>query len=205
MALRPEKRFEKNAALPGVAAVSSTPTGILVEPVDEARAGDLAVLLGHEGFEQAVDVVLGAGAALRGEARRLVQHDGGAVAVEHHRVGLRQLVVGQLDALALRGAFARAFAAGGHADFLARLDPVLGLGALAVDADLAGARPARDRVEADLRQVPLEPAVQPGAVVVMAHGKAADRVFGCRHHKVPRANVSPATSPARPSTREATI
>src|SRR3546814_2488843 len=58
-------------------------------------------------------------------------------------------------------------------DLLARLDSVAGRRPLAVDSKLAGACPARHGVERRLRQMALEPAVQPDAVVFAADGEAA--------------------------------
>src|SRR5207244_6012391 len=59
------------------------------------------------------------------------------------------------------------------ADLLPRLDPVAGRRALAREAQLSRPRPARDQVEADVRQVPLEPPVEPDSVVVFADGEGA--------------------------------
>ena len=44
---------------------------------------------------------------------------------------------------------------------------------LPLSAQLPGPRPARDDVEADVRHVPLEPAVEPDAVVVLVDGEGA--------------------------------
>ena len=64
------------------------PRRILVEPMDKAWPWSIS----SEGIEQAVDVFLGAGAALGGEARRLVEHDGSSVLRQDHGFGLRDLV-----------------------------------------------------------------------------------------------------------------
>jgi hypothetical protein len=66
-----------------------------------------------------------------------------------------------------------------HADFLACFDSVSGSDPLAVQPKLTGARPARDHVEADLRLVALEPAIEANAVVVLADGKET-RFGHCR-------------------------
>ena len=116
-----------------------------------------------------------AGATLRRETGRLVEHDRRAVAVDHHRFGVGDLLLGQFDparALALGIAPAR-----GDADFLAGRDAIVGLGAPAIDPHLPGARPARDGGEAYLRQVPLEPAVEPDAVIVGRDRVGADFVL----------------------------
>ena len=153
--------------------------------MDEAGAG--AAL---EGIEQEIDVFEGAAAALRGEAGGLVEDDRGGIAVDDHRVGLFDLRLGQ--------GFAGADAAAGagdqvlarrHAQGLAGGEAVLGRGALAIDADLAGAGPAADRGEADLRQVALEPAIEADAVVIVADSELADvvrpggAVVGAAHAK----------------------
>src|SRR5207237_6668915 len=52
-------------------------------------------------------------------------------------------------------------------DRLARLNTVTGGRRLPVELQLAGARPTRDDIEADVGHVPLEPAVQAYTVVVL--------------------------------------
>ena len=47
-------------------------------------------------------------------------------------------------------------------------------GTLAGEAQLPRPRPARNEVETDLRQVPLEPAVEADAIVILADGEGAD-------------------------------
>jgi len=69
-----------------------------------------------------------------------------------------------------RAALARRFLArgiaGGNAQHLARHEPIVRLGAAAIDPDLPGARPARHGCEPDFGQVSLEPPVQPDIVIV---------------------------------------
>ena len=55
--------------------------GVAVEPMDEARP--VAEAIDHAG-EHAVDVPLGAGAALHGDAERLVQHQHVVVLEQDH-------------------------------------------------------------------------------------------------------------------------
>src|SRR5690606_25163287 len=171
--------------------------GVLVEPVDEARARLVVAMVG---VEQAVDMVEGAGAALGGEAGRLVEHERGLGLADDHRPGLLDLRRSQLAAL--RPGLA-ALAAGRHAHDLAGGEAVLGLDPLAVDADLPGARPTRDRGEADLRQVALEPPVEPNAVVVGLDGELADfaRGFGVGH-AASRMMIRPMYSAERPASTE---
>jgi hypothetical protein len=179
--------------------------GVLVEPVDQARARaalDISV-------EQPVDVFLDARTALRGEARRLVEHDRGAILRQHHRIGQFDLGLGQFAA---RGVAAKAgllLAAGRHAQDLTGRQPGIDVCAFAVDSHLAGARPARNHREADLRQVPLEPAVEPHAFVVVADGELADEVGAAVRaavggivfsaHATLRIMKRPAKRPAKPA------
>ncbi|KIU01456.1 hypothetical protein QU38_01535, partial [Staphylococcus aureus] len=137
-----------------------------------------ALRLELERVEQAVDMLGGLGAALGGEARRLVEHQRRLVAVAHQAAGDVDLLVAELDALALRpgGLFDLGRLGRRHADHLALADMVARLGARAVDAQLAGARPARDGVEAGVRHVPLEPAIEPDAVVIGLDQELADGI-----------------------------
>ena len=117
-----------------------------------------------------------AGAALRGKPRFLVEHDGGPVPVDHHGLGAVQLLLGQF--LARHGASALGRdPAGGDAQHLPRDQPVSRICALAIDADLPGTRPAADGGETDLRQVALEPAVQPHVVIILLDGELTNLVW----------------------------
>ena len=173
--------------------------GILVEPVDQPRARAIRRI----GIEQAIDVLERAAAALRGKARRLVKHDRGAVLGDHHRIRQCQLFFGQR--LALAGLALGCVAAGGDADDLSRRNTVGHIGALAIDPDLSGPSPAADRGKADLRQVALEPAVQPDAVIVMLDGELADgirRNEAAGGHANVLARARPASNPATPPASE---
>src|SRR5688572_32122958 len=64
--------------------------------------------------------------------------------------------------------------AGRQADGLAGLDAILALGALAVDADLAGAQKLLQGAVAEFREVALEPAVEPQAGLVVDDGSGLD-------------------------------
>ena len=129
--------------------------------MDEART---RIVLACIGIEQPVDMARRLGAALGGEAGGLVEDDGGLGLQHHHVLGQRQLFRAERAALARRTV--RRLAARRHADLLPGDEPIVGLGALAVDADLPGASPFADRGEADLGQVPLEPAIEPDPVVI---------------------------------------
>ena len=180
--------------------------GVLVEPVDKARARRALVL--DEGIEQSVDMLGRLAPALRGEAGRLVEHDRGGRLADHHVFRLGDLF-GAERARARLGRLARGLlAARRHAQDLACGKAILGLGALAVDPDLAGARPARDRGEADLGQVALEPAVEPDAVVIRADGELADAFVGQgggwgAHRGPPCTATRPMITAAIPATSEA--
>jgi hypothetical protein len=160
--------------------------GVLVEPVDKPRAGRAVIL--DKGIEQAVDMLGGLAAALRGEAGGLVEHDRGGRLADHHIACLGDLF-GRERAGAgggfLRGG--RILSARRHAQLLAGGQAIFGLGALAIHPDLPGARPARHGGKADLRQVALEPAVKPDAVVILGDGELADVVGGrVGGHAAPR-------------------
>ena len=192
--------------------------GILIEPVDQTRPRTF----GREGIEQPVDMLFGPRSALRREAGRLVEHDGGAVLGEHHALGLGDLRLA--ERLARRSALAfgpsplRLGAAGGNAQRLASRQPVFRRCPLAVDPDLPGARPAADRGKADQRQMALEPAIEAHAVVVVSDDKMPDSVVSddkmpdsvgcdselanCIAHAAVRMIARPAISPSTPPASE---
>src|SRR5690606_6712425 len=103
---------------------------------------------------------------------RLVQDLRRLGAVNQHRLRLSELFGGRLAPLRLRSR--GYFAARGYAQDLSGGEPVFGAGALSVDADLPRAGPTRHGREADLRQVALEPAVEPDVVVIVRDGELAD-------------------------------
>ena len=80
-----------------------------------------------------------------------------------------------------------------HAELLANRDAVARRRARAIDAQLPGARPFRDGGEAGVGQMPLEPAIEPDAVVIGRDGELAD---GKLRHAVALTSASPATSAA---------
>ena len=166
--------------------------GILVEPVHEARAR--LVLAFDIGVEQAVDMVERVGPALRRKARWLVDHQRALGLLDQHGLGLLDL--GGLELALGLGLLVRRIAARGHANLLSLGQPVVGLHPLAVDAHLPGARPFADRAETDLRQVPLEPAIDANPVIVGVHGEAAYFVGG--FHPAILITPSPTISPVMP-------
>src|SRR5918993_1279393 len=119
-------------------------------------------------------MVVGLGAALRREPRRLVEDERAGVFVNDHLAHQLSLFLGQRLSLALRFHGACGYCIGwGKLDRLPGLDPVTRRRALAVDAQLPGPRPAGNDVEADIRQVPLEPAVEANALVVVSYSEFA--------------------------------
>ena len=109
-----------------------------------------------------------AGSALRREAGGLVDDDRRLVAVDDEALRVLDLGGAQRAARALRRAVDTGVASGGGTviDWPGtRRSP--GSVFAAVELEHAGPRPARDDVEADLGQVPLEPAVEPDVGVVV--------------------------------------
>ena len=145
--------------------------GVLVEPVNQL--GSLFILP-RQPAEQAVEMLAGLGPALRRQARRLVEQKPVATVIDLHRLDQLGLLIGQFDQRAPGAKFFLVLGlGGGNADRLARFDPVARRSALAVDPDLAGACPARHLVEADIGQVPLEPAVEADAVIIVRDDEIA--------------------------------
>ena len=124
--------------------------------------------------EQAIEVLVGLRPALSREAGRLVEHECRGVLVNDHVtnellfLGSKQLPLW----LNSRGPRWRAFERR-HPDFLPRLDAIAGQRPFARNPQLARSSPARDNIEADLRQVAFEPAIQPDAVVVLIDSEGA--------------------------------
>jgi hypothetical protein len=117
-----------------------------------------------QGFQHPVHMTLGAGAALDGEAHGLVEHQHVLVLVERDRLeeGARILVMGG-DA---RSRLRLVEFQGRHAHLGARLQPLVRLGALAVDAQLAFPHDALDMGEGELRKPRHEKAVDAHAGLV---------------------------------------
>jgi hypothetical protein len=158
--------------------------------VDELRPRRVAL---GEAVEQPVEMVVRLRPALGGEAGRLVDDDRRLVLVDHQRTDEGGLVCAEQRPhrlLLLRRGIR--FGLRRDAHDLARLDPVAGRGALAVEAELPGPRPARDLAEADLGQVALEPAVEADAVILLAHLELADLVG--RAHEADRIASRPRNS-----------
>ena len=161
-----------------------------------------------KGIQQPVDMLLHARPALSRKAGGLVEHDGGAVLGDDHRLGLGDLFLAQF-APGLGAALGRGIAARRDADNLAGGQAVGRIGALAIHADLPGAGPAADHGKADLRQVALEPAVQPHSVIIVLDGELANvplvLSLSKDTHAIPRARASPANSPPTPPSSERAI
>ncbi len=136
--------------------------GVAVQAMDEARA---RVLLESEAVEHAVDMGGEAAAALGRQARRLVQHDDVLVHVD-------DVVLQTAADLLLRLSAGLLFEVAVHhlrrqADHLAGGDAVGRLHPLAVEPDLPGAQQLLQPAMGQRRVVPLEPAVDADAVLVM--------------------------------------
>ena len=127
---------------------------ILVQAVDEARALRRAKT---QGVEQPIEMARGARAALDREPRRLVDGDHIRVAMDH--AGLDPgFVAGRYSRP--RGG-RRSLRQGRHTDALATLEPVVRLGALAIDPDLALAQKPLQPAVGEPGEAPPKPAVEP--------------------------------------------
>ena len=162
--------------------------GVAVEAMHQPRPLT-AEAVGHAG-QQPIDVTLGAGAALHGQPKRLVEHehvlvleqdrplDQIAVALgEAQRRGNRRLRLGRL-------AHDRR-----HAQLLAGLQPGIGLHPLAVDAHLARAQQLLEVGIAHVRKMHAEPAVEAQPRLVALHLDGFDRSV---HVGIARTSHSPA-------------
>jgi hypothetical protein len=106
-----------------------------VEAMDEPRA--IAEAIRHPG-QDAVDVALGARAALHGDAERLVQHHHGLVLEQDQALDEIAIALGKPERRHHRRAgLGRLAGHGRHPHLLPGLEPGIGLHALAVHAHLA--------------------------------------------------------------------
>ena len=161
---------------------------------------DLATI--DEGIKQAIDMLVGLAAALRRKAGRFVEHNCGLGLANHHGMGLGDFLRLQLAALLRLSSTGGLLAAWRHTQHLPLAQTIIGFGALAIDADLAGTCPAADRGKADLRQVAFEPAIQPYAIIVFAYGELAHRlvcVGGLLAHEKSLVRLSPTSNPLMPN------
>ncbi len=169
---------------------------VAVEPMRQHRP--LALLVAQR-LEHAVDMPLGARAALHRQAEGLVQHHQVAVLEQDH--GADRLGVARIGRSAVRRRRA-GFAERRHAHALAGLEPGRNLGPLARDPHFALADDLVEMRLRDFRESPAEPTVEAHARLVLA-----DRVGGdaarARHVRL-RINARPAHSPSAPSSTEPT-
>ena len=99
-----------------------------------------------QAVEQAVEMLVRLGPALRREPRRLVEHEGVGILVDDHVAHELLFVGGQRVALAAAAARPRRLRFGRrHADLLPGLDPVAGRRALAVERAAARSAPSARR------------------------------------------------------------
>jgi hypothetical protein len=149
---------------------------VLVEPVDEPR---LLARLVAQRLEQAVDVPLGARAALDGEAVGLVEHQHVSVLVKDD--GAEEGAILVLARGAAGGGFRRVELQRGDADGLAGLETVARVHALAVHPQLALPDDALDVGEGELGEAGEEETVHPHPGLVRLDGERLDAGGeGCR-------------------------
>ena len=146
--------------------------GVLVEPVHQFRATGPVE---DQRIEQTVDMFGGRGAALRRQPRRLVDHNGLRVAVDHQTLGKGNLVFAQRRARSVHR-HPRDCSGGRRffrwqAQYLPLGHPVSRISPFTVDPELPSPGPARHQIEADRRHIPLEPAVEPDPVIIGGHGE----------------------------------
>ena len=150
---------------------------IPVETMHETRT--VAETVRHSG-QHAVDVALGARAALNGDAEGLVQH--------HYRLVLEQDQA--LDEIAIafgkterrhhrRASLGWQAGHGRHPHLLPGLEPGIGLHALAIHAHLSGPQQFLQIAVGDGREMHAEPAIEPQARLVALHFYG---FYRCTHH-----------------------
>ena len=166
--------------------------GVAVETVNQTRALEPLA----PGGEQAIYMPRRLGAALDGQARRLVDGDDLGVLVDHQSPDEADILIGQVR---------RAF--GPVSGFRQGRDPHLGAGRQAavalhpgaVDADLAGTGQLVDLDIRDMRPAALEPAVQACAVLAGIDGQDLDLAA---HAKALRAIIRPTNRAATARTTD---
>src|SRR5690606_32023889 len=122
---------------------------------------------GGEGLEHAVDVAPRPGAALDGEAGRLVEDEERVVLVQDARAQpCRVRGVDALGCAALRSGPRLVRRQGRDADLLAGTEARARLDAPAIDPDLAGTQQPLQSAVADLREVTAEPAIEADLALV---------------------------------------
>ena len=179
--------------------------GVAVNAMNETRAFT-AETVGHV-FEHAVDMFLGAGAALHREAKRLVEHEHVLVLVDDHFFD--EIAVALRDAerrLQTDAGFFRLAYNGGYADFHAHFQAVVGLRAFGIDPHLPRTQQLLQIAVTDFGEVHAEPAVEPHLAFGLADangfnfctiGGAGAEIFGGRtffaHTSTVRATQNPAS------------
>ena len=162
-----------------------------IQPVHQPRLLPLGVA--HH-FQHVVDISRDAGAALHRKPRRLVQHHDVGVLEEDHLLQRLQCFGRSFGerARALRGVELERR----NANALAFFQPVLAVGALAVDAQLAFANDALDVGERQTRKTRLEETVDAHVVLVRGDDdglnlgrqrrRLGDDLLGLRHERLRR-------------------
>ena len=167
---------------------------VLVEAVHEARFLVIAEL---QRLGEAIDMAGLLGAALRRQARRLVQRDDVVVpeqnaVTDHLGIVIRHLRLGPRCDLARRRDRR-------NTHFVAGLQPEIRLHPPAIDAQLALAAHLLDPALRKMRKQPLQPAVQPLVPVAGADGECLHTA----HCAMLRARMRPRRSAPSDSTTEA--
>jgi len=130
--------------------------------------------------QKPIEMLRGLRPALRRQSRRFVQHESAGILVDHHVANELRFFFSERIASRLLPLRRGCRIEWRHTDFLTRFHSVAGYRPFPVQAKLAGSRPAGHDVEADIRHVPLEPAVQADSVVVIGYGKSAYIAHGRR-------------------------
>jgi hypothetical protein len=149
---------------PGASPQYQNARSIAVEAMHQARA---FLVPEAQRIEHAVEMMRRAGAALHRQARRLVDHQDRFILVQHRGAQFLGIALGHR---ARRGRPGRRGAQWRHAHGLAFRQAQIGLGALAVDPDLAGAQQLLQMAVRDLREMAAEPAVEPKLGLVRGDG-----------------------------------
>ena len=167
----------------------------LVEPVDQFRA----IFAVRENVQHAVDMAPALlGAALDGDACRLVQREHVIILIDdhfpHELLIARGRLAGLVGFLFFRGGLVDRWQAHNHTGLKARI----GLGAAAIDTDLAGAKQLFELALRDLKTA-LHPAVEANAFFLRADGFVDDLLV---HARTFRMINMPVRTRARPRMTE---
>jgi hypothetical protein len=159
--------------------------GVAVQAVDQLGPVDPLA----PGAEQLVDMVGGLGAALHGQAGRLVQRQDLLVLVQHQRLGEGDVALGQRLLLVRIGGVGQRR----HPHLAAGRQLGVGLDPRAVDPHLTRAEQLVELDMVQVRPAALEPAVHPDAVLAIVH---IERTYFLHAANILRAIKRPAKTAA---------